>query len=468
MLRKYFTKAIYGVLIFLATGISTNTLYAQQKRVLVDEVVAVVGNKMILLSDLNAGYQQYKVQKGLNPNLDIAEKEKVNIFDNMLLTKLLALNAIADSLPDERLRVMTEVEKRIADLTDQAGGTAALEKSIGIPLYSFRDLLTQQMIDDALAGSMKNKIISNVKVTPLEVKKTYKSLGKDSLEIIPKQIIYAQIIKVAPSDYDSKMKVKSEILELRRRIIQDGDSFSALARLYSKDRGSASRGGEMDYMPLTYWVPPFAQALKGLKPGQVSGVVETEHGYHIIQLIDHKNGLYKCRHILLKTEFDADQLNNAMIQLDSVANEIKTGKITFADAALKYSDDISSKSNDGIVLNSLDSDRFGPRSKSDKFYEDELGNDYIYLKDMKIGDVSESYKSYDNKDNVVCKIVKLIDVVPQHTATYEEDYPLLEEITLNRKRDHIFNKWINDRISKMYIKIDKPYSDFKFEYNWIK
>lgn len=464
MTRTYFSGLLAAG--FLITTLFCGPVAAQSKKYMIDEVVAVVGNKMILLSDLKSAELNRKRTLGINPKLELSDKEKAETLNDLLVTKLLALNAIADSLPMSQVGIEVEVENRIQMLIQNAGSVKKLEEMMGIPLFQIKDALKMQSVEDNLARMMQQEIVGDVKITPLEVRKIAKTIPQDSIDIVPRQFVYAQILRNAPEGDAQVLAVKEELLEYRKRIM-NGDSFSALARLYSDD-GSASRGGEMDYAPLAGFDNRFADAVGALKPGQVSGIVESSYGFHLIQLIDVKENQYKVRHILRWPKFDGEQLNTAMLQLDSIAGEIKDGKITFADAAMKFSDDVSSRTNGGVLLNTIAGQRLGVRNKTERFFEDELRFDYSHLKTMNIGDISESFQTYDDRGRIVCKIVKLIDIIPEHKASIDDDYSMFEEIALNRKREEIFKNWIDEKIGKMYIRLEPPYDKMKFDFNWVR
>ena len=225
----------------------------------------------------------------------------------------------------------------------------------------------------------------------------------------------------------------------------------------------------MDPQPKESFVAPFAEALSALKPGQVSEIVETEFGFHIIELIDNDNGLYHCRHILMKVKFDGEQKAQAVAQLDSLVKEINEGNITFEEAAVKYSDDEESALNEGIVVNKT-MEMYGPRMKSNRFYREALGPDYEYIKNLKVGDISKVFESYDNKLDESVKVIKLVEYIPAHSANLKEDYSLLEEYTLGQKKEEVFQEWLNKKIAEMFVRIEEPYrSTIKLENtNWLK
>jgi peptidyl-prolyl cis-trans isomerase SurA len=249
--------------------------------------------------------------------------------------------------------------------------------------------------------------------------------------------------------------------------------------MYSVD-GSALHGGEMQPSPSSFFVRPFAEALEKLKPGQVSEIVETEYGFHIIELIDKQGEMYHCRHIVLRPTFTREELMQPSRELDSIANLIRKDSITFEEAALRFSDDASSKMNGGIVSNHDVLERQGvydgARLTATRFLKEDFGaeggkslEDYNALRRLRVGEISDSFQSSDFKGNQLSKIVKLVEIIPAHVASLEEDYIRIEEMALEDKQTKVYNKWLHSKIEGMYIYIAPEYRSDEFEYDgWIK
>jgi peptidyl-prolyl cis-trans isomerase SurA len=278
---------------------------------------------------------------------------------------------------------------------------------------------------------------------------------------------------------DAQQRTKERLLDMRERVITGQTKFSVLARMYSMD-GSAMYGGEMEPAPSSFYVRPFAEALEKLKPGQISEIVETEFGFHIIELIDKQGELYHCRHILLRPTFTRDELMEPANQLDSIANLIRLDSLSFDTAALMFSDDATSKHNGGIVSNSDILARMGAydgaRMTATRFLKEDFSmqggkslEDYAALMRLKVGEVSNSFQTTDIMGNQMSKIVKLVEIIPAHTASLEEDYIRLEEMALQQKQERVYREWLDDKIESMYIYIDPAYRSDDFENkNWIK
>ena len=319
-----------------------------QERYTVDKVVAVVGNSAIKYSELvearNVLVEERRKQ-GYTSDRDPMNEA----LEGLLVQKLLYNQALIDSVQINLDAVSSEVEARLAMMTEEAGSTAALEAEMGMPYYEIRQDFKGKYEEMYYAQAMRSDVISKVKITPGEVEMFYRELDRDSLPIVPEQYVYAQIVRYPTSSKEAKQRVREELLDMRERVI-NGTRFDLLARMYSVDPGTAMQGGEME-MSLNQFVQPFADALEKLQPGQISEVVETEYGFHIIQLVEKNGDRYRCRHILLRPVYTPDELAEGGRFLDSLANEIRGGAITFEDAAMKYSDDKYSRQNGGIVTN---------------------------------------------------------------------------------------------------------------------
>jgi peptidyl-prolyl cis-trans isomerase SurA len=299
------------------------------------------------------------------------------------------------------------------------------------------------------------------------------------LPIIGEQYVYAQITKLPASLKDAQRRTKERLLDMRERVIKGETKFSTLARMYSLD-GSAIYGGEMEPGPSSMYVRPFAEALEKLKPGQVSEIVETEFGFHIIELIDKKGENYHCRHILLRPTFTRDELMQPAHELDSIAHLIRVDSLTFEDAALRFSDDASSRNNGGIVSNHDVLERMGvydgARLTATRFLKEDFGQmggksleDYNALMRLKKGEVSNSFQTTDLNGNQLSKIVKLVDIIPAHVASLDEDYIRIEEMALEDKQQKVYQKWLESKIDGMYVYIDPAYRSDEFTYDgWIK
>ena len=475
MIRKIMLVAVVATA-FISTMESVS---AQQRRqVMLDKVVAVVGGSAILHSEVEeycTALRDQRRQMGYTSDRDPMSES----LEALLEQKLLYNQALLDSVEAPTSDIAARIETYVQSLITEAGGIAELEAKEHMPIYTYRELLRQRYEEQAYAQAMRQDVVGRVTVVPGEVERFYKRVDKDSLPMIGEQYVYAHITKFPSSLRDAQQRTKERLLDMRERVITGQTKFSVLARMYSMD-GSAMYGGEMEPAPSSFYVRPFAEALEKLKPGQISEIVETEFGFHIIELIDKKGELYHCRHILLRPTFTRDELMEPAHQLDSIANLIRLDSLSFDTAALMFSDDATSKHNGGIVSNSDILARMGAydgaRMTATRFLKEDFSmqggkslEDYAALMRLKVGEVSNSFQTTDIMGNQMSKIVKLVEIIPAHTASLEEDYIRLEEMALQQKQERVYREWLDDKIESMYIYIDPAYRSDDFENkNWIK
>ena len=474
MIRK-----IALVIVSVAVALtSTQSVEAQRRQVMLDKVVAVVGGSSVLYSEVQeyaeALVTQYR-QMGYTPERDPMHEA----LEALLQQKLLYNQALLDSVEISQSDVTNRIESYLQSLIEEAGGIQAIETREHMPIFNYREMLRARYEEQAYAQALQQQIISKVNIVPGEVERFYRNIDKDSLPVIGEQYVYAQITKFPASMKEAKQRTKERLLDMRQRIVTGETKFALLARMYSVD-GSAMYGGEMQPAPASIYVRPFAEALEKLKPGQVSEIVETEFGFHIIELIDKKGDLYHCRHILLRPTYTHEELMQPARELDSIARLIRLDSLSFEAAALRYSDDASSKMNGGIVSNHDILTRQGvydgARLTATRFLREDFGmdggkalEDYAALMRLKVGEVSNSFQTTDYMGNQMSKIVKLVEIIPPHTASLKDDYVRLEEMALNQKRERYFMEWLNKKIESMYIYIDPEFRTWEFENKkWIK
>lgn len=469
MIKRNIFRIVTACAVLAVVLSSVNSLNAQKReRFMADRVIAVVGDDMILYSDLITMEEYFKYSNRIPMNEKLSEEERTQILNSMLMQKLLANQARLDSLPISQISIEQSVTEREKMLVDQYGSVEEIEKLRSKPMFLVREDLRKQIEESTLADEMRRNVVANVSVTPADVKRIVRKMDSEEIPLIPIQYSYSQIVKTAPSTEADKLAVKERLLKLRERVL-NGDNFAALARMYSDDPGTAARGGDMDYVYPNAVVAEYSDAMMSLQPGQISNVVETEYGQHIIELIDKKGDRYRTRHILIRNKFTVAQLQDAMNELDSIRKVLDEHPEKFEELAREYSGDESSKAGGGRVVNDAKAKYYGPRNKTDKFFIDELGNDYIQLKNLKIGDISMPYQTYDEMGNTVCKLVRLDDIVPEHKANMEEDYTILEDYALNTRQNEVFQEWLKDKVDKMYIKLEEPYSSYDFpDVKWVK
>lgn len=448
------------------------------RRVVLDKVVAVVGSSSILHSEVD-NYVQVLLERQRSEGYTSDRDIKAQALEELMKQRLMATQARIDSVEVNLIDITMRVEQQVNAMRDAAGGVKELERQQNMEIFNIRDVLRRRMEEQEYARGMQGDVVSKVTVIPGEVEQYYKSHDRDSLPMIGEQYRYAQITRFPKSMDEAKRRVKERLIEMRERVITGQTKFSSLAQMYSVDPGSAYRGGEMEPQPSTAFVPSFASALESLKPGQVSEVVESEFGFHIIELIDKKGTLYHCRHILLRPTYTPEESMEPVKFLDSLAGQIRRDSITFELAAQQYSDDATSKMNGGIVTNHDLLERYNAYDAKltvTKFLKEDFGargykslDDYTALSRLKEGEVSNPFTTEDMVGNELSKIVKLVKVYPAHEASLAEDYLQLEEMALAAKQGQVFKTWLQKHIRLAYIYIDPEYRDLEFEFEgWVK
>ncbi len=471
-MSKKIIFSVAAVLLSAAAGIRA------QQQVMLDKVVAVVGNSSILHSEVSE-YGRRLVEQRRQAGYTTDRDPMNEALEGLMMQKLLYHQAQIDSVDIDLGGIQNRVEEQLQAMIDQEGSIAGLEARYHMAIFNIREQLRQNYQEQSYAQAMQNEVTSKVTVIPGEVERFYKKTSRDSLPIIPDQYVYAQITKFPKSIVEAKRRTRERLLELRNRIMSGEAKFETLARMYSVD-GSAMRGGEIDPSPLNALFQVYADALAELKPGQISEVVESQAGFHIIQLIDKRGNLYHSRHILLRPTYTSDELTEPMLELDSLADLIRKDSITFERAAQLHSDDALTKMNGGLVTNHdiLErADAMDVNYTQTKFLKEDFANDgfhkpyvdYLALSRLKPGEVSDAYQAEDVMGNQLSKIVKLVEVIPAHKASLENDYIRLEELALNIKREKAFNEWLDEKIAGMYVWIDPEFRDGEFENrNWVK
>ena len=461
----------------LCVSLVCAVVFAQKRFVMLDKVVAVVGNSAINYSDVQqaaALILEQRRSEGYTSDRP-AEDEAL---ENLMLQKLLYNQALLDSLEINKADVVQRVEQRVQDMIAKEGSITALEKKSHMAIYHIRDLLRRQFEEQNYAQLMQQTVVSKTKIVPGEVERYYKSIDKGELPISAEQYMYAQITMFPRNIKEAKLRTRERLIEMRERIVTGKARFATLARMYSLD-GSAIQGGELEPAPLAGFVKPFADALAELKPGQVSEVVETEFGFHLIQLIDKNGQLYHCRHILLRPTFTTEEVVAPMRDLDSLVRLIKSDSLSFEEAARKHSDDKHSKQNGGVVTNHDLLERYSAydaKLTATKFLKEDFGamggksiDDYNAIRRLKEGEISTPFRSNDMVGNELVKVVKLLKVIPAHNASLKDDYLRLEQLALSQKQEREFVDWLNKKMATMYIYIAPEFKSADFtNKNWVK
>lgn len=469
MLKK---GLLLAILVMFTLGAAAKKSY-----VVLDKVVAVVGMSSILYSEVEA-YAKELVEQRRSQGYTSDRDPMNEALEALLTQKLLYNQALIDSVAINSVDIASRVDQQINYLVEEEGSIQNLEAKQHMAIFNIREMMRQQAEEQSYANAMQSEVVNKILITPGEVERFYKKTDKDSLPIIPKQYVYAQITQFPTSITAAKQRTKEELLDLRARIVQGDSKFANLARAYSVD-GSALYGGEMDPRPLQGFVQTFADALGALKIGQVSEVVETEHGFHLIELLEKRGDQYRCRHILLRPRYTNSELLKPTQILDSLVRLIRSDSLTFEQAAREHSDDKSSKMNGGVVSNHdmlMARQAFDAKLTVTKFFKEDFGDygqkgisDYNAISLLDIGEVSNAYMTEDMLGNKLSNVVKLLEIIPSHKASLVDDYIRLEEMALYAKQESEFSKWLSHKIDAMYIFIAPEFRDGQFEIKrWVK
>ncbi len=419
---------------------------------LIDKTIAVVGNEMISLSELEQEILYMRMQ-GMysDKNMRCEQLEK------MLENKLFLMQARVDSLSVNQEMVASTLSQRIDAMRTQLGGDENVEKTYGKPLYKLRQEWKQQMEDMSLTQQMQQQISSQVpELTPHDVKEYLAETDPADLPMVPIKYQLSQIC-IYPDREAANLAVKEKLLGIRERIM-NGEKFSTLARIYSEDPGSARKGGELGLASKSIFWPAFSDAAMSLKPGVISQIVETPDGFHIIEVLEKKGDMFNARHILIKPSYTDEDRQKAFKTLDSLKTEIQNNAVTFQMAARFYSQDAQTKTNGGQMAD--------PYTGSSYFEIDQLKpEDYAAIKDLKEGEISEPVQSTDNEGrngNTVYKIIKVDKIIPAHTASFDKDYSELLEEARSKKQEAAIDQFINRKIKTTYIIIDPLFKNCDF------
>ena len=419
---------------------------------LIDKTIAVVGNEMISLSELEQEILYMRMQ-GMYSDKNMRCEQ----LERMLENKLFLMQARVDSLSVNQEMVASTLSQRIDAMRTQLGGDENVEKTYGKPLYKLRQEWKQQMEDMSLTQQMQQQISSQVpELTPHDVKEYLAETDPADLPMVPIKYQLSQIC-IYPDREAANLAVKEKLLGIRERIM-NGEKFSTLARIYSEDPGSARKGGELGLASKSIFWPAFSDAAMSLKPGVISQIVETPDGFHIIEVLEKKGDMFNARHILIKPSYTDEDRQKAFKTLDSLKTEIQNNAVTFQMAARFYSQDAQTKTNGGQMAD--------PYTGSSYFEIDQLKpEDYAAIKDLKEGEISEPVQSTDNEGrngNTVYKIIKVDKIIPAHTASFDKDYSELLEEARSKKQEAAIDQFINGKIKTTYIIIDPLFKNCDF------
>ena len=446
----------------LADSVRSDAAAQTDPHSVVDEVVWVVGDEPILKSEVEIMKLQGEAEGtkwGGDPDCVIPEQIAVQ--------KLFLHQAALDSIEVTESEIAQGIDQQINYWISlpQIGSKEKLEAFQHKSMAQIRQDLHDDYKNRQLVQRMQEKLVGDIKVSPAEVREYFKNLPVDSIPMIPTTVeveILTQTPKVEPEEVN---RIKNQLRDYTDRVTKGETSFATLARLYSEDPGSARQGGELGYMGRGMLDPAFAAAAFNLTdPKKVSKIVESEFGYHIIQLVDKRGDKVNVRHILLKPHISMASIDAAKERLDSINSDIKAGKFTFEDATAYLSDDKDTKNNHGLMVNSSENVR------TSRFKMKDLPSEVArVVEGLKVGEVSAPFQMVDAKGKVVCAIVKLKSRVPEHRATITEDFQAMKDIVVAHRRQEMIHNWVVKKIKETYVRINPRYQNCKFQYEgWVK
>ncbi len=428
---------------------------------IIDEVVWVVGDEPILKSDIEAMRLQAEAE-GIkwdgNPDCVIPEQ--------LAVQKLFLHQAAIDSIEVTESEISQSIDDQINDWIQLADGSREkLEEYRKQTISQMRQEMHDDFKSRELIQKMKQQLVKDISVSPAEVRAYFKDMPEDSIPMVP-TMVEVQIITRQPKvSIDEVNRVKNTLREYTDRVNSGETSFATLARLYSED-GSARQGGEIGYTPKATLDPTFASVAFNLTdPKKISKIVETEFGFHIIQLIDKRGERINVRHILLKPRVTREDIDKASQQLDTLANDIREGKVTFDDAATYVSDDKDTKSNHGVMANVING-----MVRTSKFRMQDLPTEVARaVESLQVGELSKPFEMINSRGKKVCAIVKLKSRVDSHRATITEDFQTLKDIVLGKRREQMLNDWVATKLKNTYVRMNDNYKDCEFQYKgWVK
>jgi len=444
-------KYLIKLLVFF---ISLNSV--AQEGIVLDKVIGVVGNEIATKSELEAKYSAF-----ISQGMPINDNTRCEILEDILYSKMLLNQAKLDSVEVSDSQVESELDRRLRYYIAQFGSEEELEAYYKKPLVKLKDDLRESLKETMLMQSMQGNIASDISVTPEEVKNYYKSIPEDSLPLVNAEVEIAQIVINASTSMKSINAVKEKLREYKKRV-GEGEKFSTLAVLYSEDQGSAVKGGEIGFVGKAEVEPEFSAAAFKLKAGNVSPIVKTRFGYHIIQMIERRGTKVNVRHILLKPKQDASSFEKAKVKLDSIASLIEKDSITFEFAAKKYSDDDETKKNGGIIVNQF--------TAASMTAMDDLDPSLFFVIDkMEVNEISQPVRVQDPRKSPGYRIIKVNKRTTPHRASLERDYQRIKSAALAEREQEVLQNWMSEAVERTYIKLDEEFTKgCDFIQPWIK
>ncbi len=425
-----------------------------QEKVVIDKVVAVIGNSAILKSDIIEQKRMLDAQ-----GVELGRNPECILLDDIMFQKLLFNQAVIDSVVVNEAQVEQEIERRLRFFIQQIGSRERLEEYYGKSLDELRDEFRDPIREQLISRMMESQITRNVSVTPSEVRAFFESLSEDEIPMVESEMAMSKIL-IEPAIQDFEIQAVKDRLEGFRQRILDGESFNTLAILYSDDAGSARRGGELGFYQRGDLHPEFEAVAFNLRPGEVSEIVETRSGFHIIQLIERRGEQVNARHLLLQPKVSPEVEAETRSKLDSLRRVIMRGDLAFEDAARRYSDHPSGRSG-GVMVN--------PFAGTTRFRSDEIEPNLFFVIDqLEVGEISRPIQTMTEDGKMAYKIVWLRDRIEPHRANLQQDYDFIQKLALQEKKERAIMRWVERRLEHTYVRIHDDYAGCEFDVKWLR
>ncbi len=438
------------LVVFLSVMLMAGASNAQ----IVDKIDGIVDRNIILRSDIESQVELIKSQGASD------DKLFCDVFDQMLMGKLLVAQAILDSVTVAPEEVDAELDRKVDYYIQMIGSREAFEEYYGKTVAQIKDDFRADIKDQMLATRMRGQVVSEIDVTPSEVRNYFDEIPKDSLPFFNTEFELSQIVVTAKVSEEMRMVAKQKAEDIRARIME-GESFDVFCNLYTEDEASKSTNCELGFVPRGTFVPEFEAAAWNLSEGEVSEVVETQYGFHIIMLVGRRGEMINVRHILIKAQTTTADLLLAKLQLDTLRTNILSDSISFFDAVKEYSEDKYSKDNGGVIIN--------PQNGLTILQADEIQpqTDFFIIDTMKEGQITAplQYRTFDGKD--AYRLVKVDSKTPPHIANLKDDWDKIYEVAKSNKQNEVLERWIKQKARKTYIMIDDRYKSCQNITSWL-
>lgn len=421
-----------------------------------DEVVWVVGDEAILMSDVEMLRAQLEAEgQNIEGNPDCRLPEQIAV------QKLFLHQAALDSIEVTEAEVAQGVEQQINYWISMVGSKEKLEEYRKMSMTQIRQSLHDDFKNNQLVQKMREKLVEDIKVSPAEVRKFFKDMPEDSIPYVPTEVEVQIITRTPKVSQEEINRVKDELRSYTDRVTKGETTFQTLARFYSEDPGTARNGGELDYTGRGMLDPAFAAVAFNLTdPKKISKIVESEFGYHIIQLVDKRGDKIKCRHILRKPHVSQEAIDEGIHMLDSLVTEMNNGKFTFDEAATFVSDDKDTRSNKGVMVNNNE------QGRTSKFRMQDLPTEVARaVEQLKVGEISPAFQMVNSRGKTVCAVIKLKSRTEGHRATITEDFQTLKDVVLIKRKNDFIHDWVKKKIKETYVRMDDRYKGCDFEYD---